>query len=128
MKDLPAAQKSTTAVIITSIYLLLVAGAFLVMFLAKEDESLAGIFVVLVAMPWTILLTWIVDNLGIDSMVFNTVFSALACMLNAWIISFKKGSVTKRKSFHLSPTPFQSLVTGNDSDHHGYGHCGQIRS
>ena len=86
MKDLPASQKSTTAVILTSIYLLLVAGAFLVMFLAKEDESLAGIFVVLVAMPWTILLSWIIDNLGMDSIVFNTAFSALGCMLNAWII------------------------------------------
>ena len=96
MKDLPASQKSTTAVILTSIYLLLVAGAFLVMFLAKEDESLAGIFVVLVAMPWTVLLTWIVDNLGIDSMVFNTVFSALACMLNAWIIYSVISFLSKR--------------------------------
>jgi hypothetical protein len=86
MKDSPVLRKSTTAVIITGIYLLLVVGAFAVMFLAKEDESLAGIFVVLVAMPWTMLLPWIMDNLGIDSIVFNTVFSALACMLNAWII------------------------------------------
>ena len=86
MKDSPVLRTSTTAVIITGIYLLLVVGAFAVMFLAKEDESLAGIFVVLVAMPWTMLLLWIMDNLGIDSIVFNTVFSALACMLNAWII------------------------------------------
>jgi len=86
MKDLSAAQKSTTAVIVTGIYILLVVGAFAVMFLAKEDESLAGIFVVLVAMPWTILLSWIIDNLGMDSIVFNTAFSALGCMLNAWII------------------------------------------
>ena len=96
MKDLPAAQKSTTAVIFTSIYLLLVAGAFLVMFLAKEDESLAGIFVVLVAMPWTILLSWIVDSLSIDSMVFNSVFSALGCMLNAWIIYSASSFLSKR--------------------------------
>ena len=82
----PAVRKSTAAAIITGIYLLLVVGAFAVMLLAKEDESLAGIFVVLVAMPWTMLLSWIMDNLGVDSTVFNTVFSALACMLNAWII------------------------------------------
>ena len=86
MKDLPVSRKSITAVIITGIYVLLVVAAFAVMFLAKEDESLAGIFVVLVAMPWTMLLSWIMDNFSVDSTVFNTVFSALACMLNAWII------------------------------------------
>ena len=96
MKDLPASQKSTTAVIITGIYILLAVGAFAVMFLAKEDESLAGIFVVLVAMPWTILLSWVVDNLGIDSIVFNTVFSALACILNAWIIYSASSFLSKR--------------------------------
>ena len=82
----PASRKSTTAVIVTGIYLLLVIAAFAVLLLAKEGESLAGIFVVLVAMPWTMLLSWIMDNLGIDSIVFNSVFSALACILNAWII------------------------------------------
>ena len=86
MEPLPVTRRSVAAVIVTGIYILLVIGAFAVMFMAKEDESLAGIFVVLVAMPWTVLLTWIVDNLGIDSMVFNTAFSALGCMLNAWII------------------------------------------
>ena len=96
MKDLPAPQKSTTAVIVTGFYILLVVAAFAVMFLAKEDESLAGIFVVLVAMPWTILLSWIVDSLGIDSIVFNTVFSALACMLNAWIIYSVISFLSKR--------------------------------
>ena len=86
MKGLPVSRKSTTAFIVTGIYMLLVVGAFAVMFLAKEDESLAGIFVVLVAMPWTMLLSWVMDNLDVDSIVFNTVFLALACMLNAWII------------------------------------------
>ena len=86
MKDSPVSQKSTTAAIITGIYIVLVVGAFAVMFLAKEDGSLAGIFVVLLSMPWTMLLSWVMDNLGVDSIVFNTVFLALACMLNAWII------------------------------------------
>jgi len=86
MEALPVSRKSIAAAIITAIYLLLVVGSFAVMFLAKEDESLAGIFVVLVAMPWTILLSWIMDYFSLDSIVFNTVFSALGCMLNAWII------------------------------------------
>jgi len=96
MEKLPASRKYVTAVIVTGIYILLVVGAFAVLFLAQEDESLAGIFVVLVAMPWTILLTWIVDSLGMDSMVFNTVFSALGCMLNAWIIYSVISFLSKR--------------------------------
>ena len=96
MEKLPAAQKSTTAVIVTAIYILLVVAAFAVMFLAKEDESLAGIFVVLVAMPWTILLSWVIDYFSIDSVVFNAVFSALGCMLNAWIIYSASSFLSKR--------------------------------
>lgn len=83
IEDLQATRKSVTAVIVTGIYLLLAAGAFAVMFLAQEDESLAGIFVVLVALPWTFFLTWIIDTFSIDSFIFNTVFSALACIINA---------------------------------------------
>ena len=96
MEKLPASRRSVTAVIVTGIYILLVVGAFAVMFLAKEDESLAGIFVVLVAMPWTVLLSWIIDSLGVDSIVFNSVFSALGCMLNAWVIYSVSSFLSKR--------------------------------
>ena len=98
MEDRQTSQKSIAAVIITAIYLLLVVGAFAVMFLAKDDESLAGIFVVLVAMPWTILLSWVIDTFSIDSITFNTVFSALACALNAWIIYSVISFLSRRKT------------------------------
>jgi len=98
MKDLQSSQKSITAIIVTGIYLLLVAGAFAVMFLANEDDSLAGIFVVLVATPWTVLLTWIIDTFSIDSMVFNTIFSALGSLLNAWIIYSVISFLSRRKT------------------------------
>ena len=74
------------AITLTVIYLLFVVAAFTVMFMAKQDESLAGIFVVMVAMPWTILLTWFTGTLGIDSIAFNTVFLAVGCILNAIIL------------------------------------------
>lgn len=77
---------SKAAIILTGIYLLLVVAAFSLMLMAKQDESLAGIYVVIVAMPWTILLTWITDTSGIDSFTFNMVFLALGCILNAMII------------------------------------------
>lgn len=79
-------NKSKTAITLTVIYLLLVVAAFSLMFMAKQDESLAGIYVVLVAMPWTILLSWFTDSLGVDSITFNTVFLAVGCTLNAIIL------------------------------------------
>ena len=86
MDNLPDPRRSMVAVIVTGIYVLLAVGAFAMMFLAKEDESMAGIFVVLVAIPWTALLPWTMEHFSLDSIAFNTVFSVLACMLNAWII------------------------------------------
>jgi len=79
-------QKSSIALILTGIYLVFAAAAFAVMFMAEPEDSLAGIFVVLVAMPWTLLLSWVIDVFGIDSLAFNTIFSALGCLLNAAII------------------------------------------
>jgi len=86
MDNLPVPRRSIVALIVTGIYILIAVGAFAVMFMAKEDESMAGIFVVLVAMPWTTLLPWTMEYFSLDSIAFNTVFSVLACMLNAWII------------------------------------------
>ena len=94
--NIQPSRKSVTAVIVATIYILLAVGAFAVMFMAREDESLAGIFVVLVAMPWIILLSWVTDYFSLDSIVFNTVFSALACMLNAWIIYSAISFLSKR--------------------------------
>ena len=92
------AHKSKTAIVLTIIYLLLVLAAFTLMFTAKQDESLSGIFVVLLAMPWTMLLTWFTDTLGIDSIVFNTVFLALCCILNAVIIYSMVSFIARRFS------------------------------
>lgn len=89
-------KKSKTAIILTTLYLVLAVFAFAVMLMASQGESLAGIFVVLVAMPWTILLTWLLDNLGIDSIVFNTIFLALCCMLNAFIIYYTVSFLARR--------------------------------
>ena len=89
-------EKSKTATILTNLYLILAVFAFAVMIIASQGESLAGIFVVLVAMPWTILLTWLVDSLGIDSIVFNTIFLALGCLLNAFILYFTVSFLARR--------------------------------
>lgn len=79
-------KKSKIAITLTVIYLLLVVAAFAVLFAAQQDDSLAGIFVVMVAMPWSIFLTWLTETLSIESMAFNTVFLAVGCYLNAVIL------------------------------------------
>jgi len=79
-------NKSKIAITLTVFYLLLVVSAFAILFAAKKDDSLAGIFVVMVAMPWSIFLTWLIETLSIESMAFNTVFMAVGCFLNAVIL------------------------------------------
>lgn len=88
-------KKSKTALALTAIYLLFVLAAFTVMFMAKQDESLAGVFVVIVAIPWTMLLMWFTDTLGIDSITFNTVFLAVGSIFNAVIIYFLVSIITR---------------------------------
>ena len=96
--NMTSTQKSKTAIVLTLIYLLLVLGAFAMMLMAKPGESLSGIFVLLVAMPWSMLLTWFTDTPGIDSIVINTIFLALCCILNAVIIHFMISFIARRFS------------------------------
>ena len=91
-------EVSKTAVIITAIYLLLAVFAFFVMFSAKQDESLAAIFAVIVAMPWTIVLTKVVDTFSIDSEWFNTVFLMCGTVLNALFLFLFTSWITRCRS------------------------------
>ncbi len=77
--------------------MILVIASFAVMFLANKDDSLSGIFIVLIAMPWSLLLTWLTGVTGFDSMLFNGLFLALFCLLNATVI-YKFISFFSRRS------------------------------
>lgn len=93
----PEIKKSKAAIVATTIYMILVVASFAVMFLANKDDSLSGIFVILISMPWSFLLTWITGISGIDSMLFNTLFLVLFSLLNATII-YKFISFFSRRS------------------------------
>lgn len=67
------------------------------MFMTMATESLSGIFVVLVAMPWTILFSFLIDSIGIDSIVLNTILMALGVAINALIIYVFFSFVTRKK-------------------------------
>jgi hypothetical protein len=68
--------------------LYLAAGAF-ALGLALWDpagDSLSAIYLVLVAIPWTFVLSWIVDGLGLDSYWFNMVFLGSGILFNAYLL------------------------------------------
>ena len=67
------------------------------MFMTMATESLSGIFVVLLAMPWTILFSFLIDSIGIDSIVLNTILMALGVAINALIIYVFFSFVTRKK-------------------------------
>jgi len=90
-------SKSRLPVILTSIYIIISISAFVLMFMTMATESLSGIFVVLVAMPWTILFSSIIENIGIDSIVLNTILMALGVAINALIIYVFFSFVTQKK-------------------------------
>ena len=99
-------SKSKLPVILTSIYIVISILAFILMFATMATESLSGIFVVLVAMPWTILFTPIIDAMGLDSIALNTVFMALGVILNALLIYSFFSFVTRKnkRNTPLSPS------------------------
>jgi len=84
-------RRSKAAVGITAVYVVVSLAAAALPLLAKEGESLAGVYLALVALPWSIVLGSFVDRLGIDSLVFNYAFLLLGIFVNAtllyWIVT-----------------------------------------
>jgi hypothetical protein len=84
-------RRSKAAIVLTAIYVLLALTVASLPLLAKEEESLAGIFFVVFALPWTIVLGRLTERLGVDSIVFNYVFLLLGVFVNAvllyWIVT-----------------------------------------
>ena len=84
-------RRSKTAITLTALYVLLSLAAAALPLLAKKGESLAGVYLVLVALPWTIVLGRFTARFGIDSIVFNYIFLSLGVFVNAvllyWTVS-----------------------------------------
>ena len=81
-------KTSTTAVIITSLYLLAVAASFIIMLMTTDDTPMSGIFLVMVTLPWSILLTWIQSALHLDSipMMLNGLFLLAGGLVNSFVL------------------------------------------
>ncbi len=91
---MPIAVRSRVAFWIAGFYLVLGLAAWTLPFIAKPGESLAGVYVVMLALPWSTLLVWLMDGLGIDSIVFSSLFLLLGLFANAAILYYGIAWVT----------------------------------
>ena len=79
---------SKVALWISGTYLAVSLVAWILPLIAKPGESLAGIYLVPLAFPWSFLLGRIMDRFGIDSMAFNLAFLLMGILINAGILYF----------------------------------------
>jgi len=77
---------SRIATVLTGLYLLLVLAALAILLLAGENDSLAGIYFILITFPWSVALTRVAASLHVDSMLFNTLFLLAGGLVNGFIL------------------------------------------
>jgi len=74
------------SVIITSLYLVAVTAAFVIMLLTQKNTPMSGIFLVMLTFPWSLLLSWIQNLFHVNSAVVNGLFLYAAGLLNGGIL------------------------------------------
>lgn len=67
-------KNSTLAVIVTSLYLLTVAVSLAIMLMTASDTPMSGIFLVVVTIPWSFVLSWLQSVLHFENMTFTTLW------------------------------------------------------
>jgi hypothetical protein len=94
-------RSSKTAVVLTVLYLLVVAVALALLLLAGPNDSLAGIYFILVPFPWSSVLMWVTRTFHLDSMVFNSLFLLAGGLINGLVIykvvSFLSAKLSDRR-------------------------------
>ena len=100
-------SQSKLPLILTSIYLAISILAFILMFVTIESDSLSGIFVVFVAMPWTLLFIPLIDAIGMNSIALNTILMAVGVGINALIIYTLFAFLSRKK---ITPTLYSRRI------------------
>jgi hypothetical protein len=95
--------------ILIFVYLILGAFALAVALWDPASDPLAAIYLVLVAVPWTLVLSWIMDDLRVDSHWFNMVFLSAGILINALLL-FGLGRFLQRRNRPSEQT------TGQETD------------
>ena len=91
-------KQSKLPIVLTTVYLLIALAAFGVLFAAKQGDSLAGVYAVLVAMPWTPLFTAFIELSGLDYAWLNILLLILGVMINAVLIYGFFSLITRKKT------------------------------
>ncbi len=90
-------KTSKVASVFTGLYLLALIASVLIMVTTSDDTAMSGIFLVLVSMPWTFMLSGLQDAFALDSMLFNTLFLVAGGLLNGLIIYISISFITNKK-------------------------------
>ncbi len=91
---MPIAVRSRFAFWIAGLYLAVGLAAWTLPLLAKAGESLAGVYVAMLAFPWSMVLSRLMDGFGIDSLVFTFLFLLVGLFVNAAVIYYVIAWVT----------------------------------
>ena len=90
-------SQSKVPLICTAIYGVISLMAFIVLFAGIDTDNMSGIFVILVAMPWSTIFTPLIESLGIESMILNALFMAVGVIINALLIYVFFSFITRKK-------------------------------
>lgn len=91
---MPIAVRSRFAFWIAGLYLAVGLAAWTLPLIAKPGESLAGVYIAMLAYPWSTVLVWLMDGLGIDSFVLSSLFLLLGLFANGAILYYLLAWVT----------------------------------
>ncbi len=95
---------SKIALLIIAAYVFLALAALSLPLLAKKGESLAGVYLMPFALPWSIVLGKIIDSVGINSIAFSYGFLLLGIFFNA-ILLYLIVTVVARKLSAIVRSP-----------------------
>jgi hypothetical protein len=79
-------SKSKTARIIASVYLFLVIASFLIMIFTAASTPMAGIYLVLFAYPWPMILNQLAGSFEQNSIWFNGLFLLAGGLINGFVL------------------------------------------
>ncbi len=90
--------KSRAAAAGAGLYLIVSLAALVLLVTAGPGENLAGVYIVFLAKPWSTVLVWVINRLGTDSLLFNSVFLLLGVLVNAALLYWCVSLFSRRRS------------------------------
>ncbi len=99
MKTEQTKPSTTTALILTGLYLLFVISSCCVLLITSPDDSLAGKYLFMLTMPWSFFLNGLAGSLHIESPLLTMAFMLAGGLVNGLIIYKTASYLLSRKIF-----------------------------